>query len=223
MREKLTIPQALFLLARDDETGKPLGNYNSYIQPAGALAELIMMERLAIRSGRKAILEVLDDSATGSAYLDTVLGRVAASSHPHTIQRWVGKLYGMRGRVRMIAEELVAKGVVEDVSRKWLGIFPLSRWKMRSTGPKRQLKSDMSRILFRDSSEPDEWIGTVIAIANAGHLLKRNFDREDLRMHKAHIKGVVAGDWPAAGAAKQAIQAAIAAATSAAVIGGMAG
>jgi len=214
MTRQLTIPQALFLLARDDVTGKPLGHYNAYVQPAGALTELIMMERLSLRPGRKAILDVVNTVPTGSEYLDTLLYRIAASSHPRSMQHWIGKFSPMRGRVRMIGEELSAKGLVEEIPAKYLGLFPVTRWVQCRAGPKLRLQSDMEKSLFSDLASPDEFTGVIIALTNAGHLLKRNFDRSQLRIHRAHIKRLVKGDWPSAEAARksiEAVQAAIAA------------
>ena len=205
MSEQLTIPQALFLLARDDVTGKPLGNHNSFIQPAGALAELIMMERLALQAGRKGIVEVIDTAPTGSTYLDTVLSELAASKRPRRVQYWISLLHGRRNRIGLIGEELVAMRIVEKVTAKYLGLFPVTRWRALKTAPKRELVLAMEKTLFNEANEPSERIGTIIALANSGHLLKRNFDRTKLRTHKRHIKRIVKGDWPASIAATQAI------------------
>lgn len=213
MKHHLTLPQSLFLLARDDVTGKPIGSFNAYIQTAGALAELVMMDRLALRPGRKGILDVIDTAPTGSAYLDMLLARIGASSRPRTMQHWVNKFYCIRQRERTIGEELAAKGIVEETPAKILGVFPVTRWVQRKSGPKLKLTSDMSKILFQDIENPNERIGSIVALANAGHLLKRNFDREKLRAHKAHIKRIVKGDWPSAQAASKVI-----AATQAAIV-----
>ncbi|MEO9968534.1 MAG: GPP34 family phosphoprotein [Hyphomonadaceae bacterium] len=207
MTHKLTLPQALFLLARDDATGKPLGNHNAYIQPAAALTELVMMERVRMGSGRKAVLEVVNTAPTGSLYLDTVLARIADSSSAKSMQYWVGKLCHMRGRIAMIGEELATKGLVESVSAKKFGIFPVTRWPQRRAGPKMALSSDMMKVLFYDGAVPDERTGAIIALANAGHLLKRNFDRSRLRGHRSHIKRIVKADWPGAEAVRRAIKA----------------
>ena len=216
MTHKLTLPQALFLLARDDATGKPLGYHNAYIQPAGAITELIMMGRVKMGSGRKAALEAVNTAPTGSLYLDTILARIADSSRPRSMQYWIGKLCHMRGRIAMIGDELAAKGLVESVSAKKFGIFPVTRWPQRRAGPKMALTSNMIKVLFNDGAQPDERMGSIIALANAGHLLKRNFDRTRLRENKAHIKRLAKGKWPDAEAASksiQAVQASIAATT----------
>ena len=74
----------------------------------------------------------------------------------------------------------------------------------------------MEKALFQEGSKLDERTGTIIALANAGHLLKRNFDRSRLRTHRGHIKKLVKGNWATAIAARksiEAVQAAIAATT----------
>ena len=205
MKTALTLPQALFLLARDDATGKPLGNHNSFIQPAGALAELIMSDRLALRAGRMDIVEVVDTATTGSTYLDTILGELAASKRPRRVQYWVSLFHGRRNRIGLIGNELVAKRIVEKVPAKYLGLFPVTRWRALKTAPKRQLISAMEKTLFNEANEPSERIGTIIALANSGHLLKRNFDRTKLSIHKRHIKRIAKGGWPASTAIIQAI------------------
>jgi len=118
MQKQLTIPQALFLLAREDESGKPLGHYNMYIQPAGAITELVMMERLELTDDKWPKLNILSTAPTGSPYLDAVLERIAASARSRTMQHWVGSLAHMKNRKHMIGEELVKKGLVEERSGK---------------------------------------------------------------------------------------------------------
>ena len=216
MTHKLTLPQALFLLARDDATGKPLGHYNMYIQPAGAITELVIMERLELMDDKWPKLNVLSTAPTGSPYLDAVLERIAASHRPRTMQHWVGRLAHMKQRKRMIGEELVAKGLVAEQPDTIWGIFPVTRWPIVRSGPKQTLKTSMEKALFQEGAKLDERTGTIIALANAGHLLKRNFDRSRLRTHKAHIKNLVKGKWATAIAARksiEAVQAAIAATT----------
>ena len=205
MKTALTLPQALFLLARDDATGKPLGRHNSFIQAAGALAELIMMDRLVLQAERMGIVEVVDTATTGSTYLDTILGELAASKRPRRVQYWVSLFHGRRNRIGLIGNELVAKRIVEKVPAKFLGLFPVTRWPALKTGPKYQLISAMEKALFNEANEPSERVGTIIALANSGHLLKRNFDRKKLRAHKRHIKRIAKGGWPASTAVIQAI------------------
>lgn len=214
MRDSLTLPQALFLLARDDATGKPVGNYNRYIQPAGALTELMMIDRLKLRQGKKAIIDVQDTAPTGSAYLDAVLSQIAASAKSRSMQHWVTRLAGRRGRVDLIGQELVSKGIIEKVPTKFLGIFPVTRWRPLRTSIKTSLKGQMSKVLFTETAKPDEWTGSIIALASSGHLLKRNFDRSQLRAYKKHIKSIVRGEWASASAATDAVKAAKAAITA---------
>ena len=218
MTNKLTLPQALFLLARDDATGKPLGHYNMYIQPAGAITELVMMDRLELTDDKWPKLNILSTAPTGNPYLDAVLERIAASHRPRTMQHWVGSLAHMKQRQRMIGEELIKMGLVEERSEKVWRIFPVTRWPIVRSGPKQALKISMEKALFQEGSKLDEWTGTIIALANAGHLLKRNFDQSRLRTHKAHIKKLVKGNWATAIAARKSIEAAQAAIAATTVI-----
>lgn len=218
MTQQITIPQALFLLSRHAETGKPKGNYNAYIQPAGALTELIVQKRIALRGAKKPIVHVIDTSPTGSAYIDSLLSDLTTSSRQRRMDHWVSKFSHKRDRVQTLGRELVAKGIVEEMPDKILGLFPVTRWPLRSTRVKTKLMSDMSRVLFGTGDIDDEFTYAVIALANAGHLLKRNFDRDALRANKARIKDVTSGNFPGSVAAKQAIDAANAAAAASTVV-----
>lgn len=219
MTTTLTIPQALFLLARDDETGKPKGNYNNYIQAGGAMAELVLQNRITLSADRKRRVTVRDASPTGSVFLDAVLARLSKSPRPRTLQHWVSRLSSMSGRVEMIGDELAALGAVERQSLHMFGLFPVTRWPARNGQTKGRLLAEMSGHLFNEHSAINERTASIIALANAGHLLKRNFDRDLLRQHKSNIKSLTRGDWPAAKAARDAIDAVNAAvAASSAVI-----
>jgi hypothetical protein len=218
MQKQLSIPQALFLLARDDERGKPLGYYNKYIQPAGAITELVMMERLELTTDKWPKLTVLSTTPTGSPYLDAVLQRIAASRKPRTMQHWVSSLAHMKNRIQMIGGELVKRGIVQAQADKIWGIFPITRWPIVRPGLKHALKTNMETALFQEGAEFDERTGTLIALANAGHLLKRNFDRRKLRMHKAHIRKLAKGEVATAIAARKSIEAVQAAIAATAVV-----
>lgn len=202
----LTLPQALFLLSRDDETGAPRGSYNNYIQMGGAIAELVFQDRVNLREDRRRTIDVVNPAPTGSPFLDMVLDRVA-SSEPRSIQSWTDKLSRMSGRIETLGQELVALGAVHRRPQKALGLFPITRWPQNAPRPKKALLDGMASMLFDPTAPFDMRTGTVIALANAGHLLKRNFDRAALRAHKPHIRDITRGDWPAAEAAGKAIEA----------------
>lgn len=196
MATDLTIPQALFLLARDAETGRPRGYHNRHIQPAGAIAELVLRGHLRLQPGRNPRVELVEAGPTGSPYLDRTLERIAASPRPRRIDHWVMTLSGMRGRVHMIGDELVALGHVRKVPAKRFGIFRVTRWPMPTPRAKTRLMSDMTRLMFNETTDIDERTGAIIALANAGHLLKRNFDRAELRTGKPRITHITKGNWP---------------------------
>lgn len=203
----LTIPQALFLLAREDQTGKPLGNYNSCVQPAGAIAELVIIERLALRSGRDGIVDVVSTSPTGSPYLDKILSEVSASVRPRRVQYWISHFYGRRDRIVLIGEELVAKRIVEKVATRRFALFPVTHWRLLRPGSKRMLLSTMETILFDQNKVPnDKRVGTIIALAISGRLLRHNFPRALLRTHRHRISALAQGDWPISVAITQALE-----------------
>lgn len=217
MPRHLTIPQALFLLALDDESGRPKGNYNNYIQAGGALAELILHETITVQTGRKAYIEIAGSAPTDSPFLAAVYDRIAASKKPITLQRWVSKISCIKGRKHLLGHEVERMGAVRESSQRILGLFPVTRWPQMSPALKQALLDDMSNLMFDPVSEINPHTASIVALANAGHLLKRNFDRNELRASKARITAIKKGDWPAAEATRKtiaAINAAIAAAAS---------
>ena len=202
----LTLPECLFLLARDDMSGRPLGNYNRYIQPAGAIAELQHMGRLKISQDRKMTVSVVDPGQTGNAYLDAVLQEIASSSRLKSTKHWVRRLSRMKGRIQLIGQSLADKGLVEEVRMNWLGLFPITRWPQTRAGPKTLLKEKIGMLLFEQSTRQDPKISVLVALASSGHLLKRNFDRRRLREHKAHIRNITRRNQPIARAVSKVIE-----------------
>ena len=218
MSVQLTLPQALFLLARDDETGRPKGNYNGYIQLGGAIADLVAMGRLSLDEHPKPKVSVENTKLTGDAFLDTVLARIAASQKSRKLNDWVGRLHNMKGRVGLVGKSLEALGAVNAIRRKRLGLFPSTRWVQHDPSIKTALLEDMKHLMFSDAAPIDERTATIIGLANSGHLLKRNFARSALRRRRLQIREIVEANRPTAQASRQAIEAVDASIAAAAAV-----
>ena len=120
---ELNLPQAFLLLATNDQDGKPeVPMFALRTTLAGAiLAELELIG--AIR------LEGKHVRATGAAPptdLQHELELIRGKSRPHTPKRWVSMLEG-RAETQRVYEGMAARGIVEHVGEKHLGLFKSRR------------------------------------------------------------------------------------------------
>ena len=132
---ELNLPQAFLLLATNDQDGKPeVPMFALRTTLAGAiLAELELIG--AIR------LEGKHVRATGAAPptdLQHELELIRGKSRPHTPKRWVSMLEG-RAETQRVYEGMAARGIVEHVGEKHLGLFKSTRYPEKDHGPEAAL------------------------------------------------------------------------------------
>ena len=132
---ELNLPQAFLLLATNDQDGTPeVPMYALRTTLAGAiLAELELIGAVG--------LEGKHVKATGTAPqtdLQHELGLIRGKSRPHTPKRWVSMFEG-RAEVQRIYEAMAARGIVEHVGEKHLGVFKSTRYPEKDHAPEAAL------------------------------------------------------------------------------------
>src|SRR5690349_4957352 len=120
----IPLAEELLLLAYDDQTGKATGSRIGLDlgMAAAVLVDLALAGRVAYADG---FLKVIDATPTGDPIADAVLAK-AADDEPHTPAQWVQRL---RHRLRTrVLEDLVSRGVVQDVDETQLGVIHVHRY-----------------------------------------------------------------------------------------------
>ena len=132
---ELNLPQAFLLLATKDQDGKPeVPMFALRTTLAGAiLAELDLIGAIGLQGKHV--------RATGAApptELQHQLELIRGKSRPHTPKRWVSMLEG-RAEVQRVYEGMAARGIVEHVGEKHLGLFRSVRYPEKDHAPEAAL------------------------------------------------------------------------------------
>ena len=132
---ELNLPQAFLLLATNDQDGKPeVPMFALRTTLAGAiLAELELIGAIGLQGKHV--------RATGAApptELQHELELIRGKSRPHTPKRWVSMLEG-RAEMQRVYEGMAARGIVEHVGEKHLGVFRTVRYPEKDHGPEAAL------------------------------------------------------------------------------------
>jgi hypothetical protein len=147
----IALAEELLLLAYDDQTGKATGSRIGLDlgMAAAVLVDLALAGRIAYVDG---YLKVIDPSPIGDPIADAVLAR-AAGDEPHTPAQWVQRLrHGLRTRV---LEDLVARGVVQDVDETQLGVIHVHRFPTTDPAYEAEIRNRLAAALTGDDI-PDE-------------------------------------------------------------------
>lgn len=121
---ELSLPEAFLLLATNDTTGKPdIPVYALRTTVAGAiLAELHLLGAIELQGRR-----VRATGSTPVTDFQRELESISGKSRPHSPKGWVSMLEG-RAEVQRVYEGMVARGIVEHVGEKHLGLFRVVRY-----------------------------------------------------------------------------------------------
>jgi hypothetical protein len=137
-RPDLTLPEELMLLALDPASGTPRvrGRHLRYGVAAAALADLETLRFVAEDRGR---VVPLSPPPTGEAALDGALG-LFDGGRPVRSGRWIRRRAGAVADAS--ARSLAERGLITVERRRALGLFPVSRYPLVSTGPAEALAAD---------------------------------------------------------------------------------
>jgi len=219
-----TVPlhAAFLLLAHDPSTGRCLVD-DTHLKPALAGAGLLELTRTgSLRvegDGRHTRLR-----ATGGhvpAELVESVGRADGRSPKDAVARIGGTNTPFKDRAGQLRDatwrRLEAEGLVRPTPHRLLGVFPTTRW-VQLTGRRAELVEAV-RSAVDGRAEPDGAVAALVGVAEACGVLRRLFPdvpRKELSARAAAVSGDLWGG-PAVAKAISDINAAIVAATAAAV------
>ena len=201
----LTIPDSLMLLALKDDTGSERTGFIEYGIAGAAVAELLLMERLAINPNSKSKLDIKDETPVDDLYLNVCLESLIAKGSGKDAQTYVNHLARKRKLKKTQKDSLVERGILKSVDKSFL-IINWSVYPEADPVAEQQLKARLADVMFQDAA-PTEQDSVIIAVASKLDLLRQNFDKTDLKANKDRIKALCKGDFLPTQAACKAIEA----------------
>ncbi len=224
---ELWLHEEILLLALTDEKGTVdhrAGMY-AYAMAGAAISELLRAGRLGIEDERKRFLVVADERPVGEPLLDELQGRVARARRRERLQVWVTRVAQRSDLRHRVAAGLCERGVLRETEVRILLVFPQRRYPQQDPRYERAIRERLMRAVQDDRATVDPRTATLLALLDAGELLSLVFDRQALRQHKERIRQIATGQLVGRGtkAAVQAAQAAVCAATTAAIVAATSG
>lgn len=219
------IAEDLLLLLLDDDSGRLTGT--SYPQPTlgGALLVELAITGAVVVEEKRSAWSSAKVAASGPAPEDPLLRAAydVVAAKPRSAQDLVGRL-GKDAR-DALAERLVARGILERVEGRVLGLFPTTRWPTADAAHEQEVRRALTATLVQ-GHDPDPRTGALVALLSAIDKAHRVVDHEGMsaREVRRRAKELAEGAWAARAvrdaivASTTAITAATTAATTAAVV-----
>ena len=212
----LTIAEGFALLALKNESGEKQGQFVEYGLAGSARSELILRGKLAQDPATPKRLNIIDTETTGDRFLDFCLSILLKAGGGKKISTYVNKLAHKSKLFREQALSLVEKGVLRTEPKSFL-VFNWTQYPEADTVTEAKLREHLAAVMFGGkAAEARDCV--IIALAEKTQLLGKNFDKSEIRAHKARIKEIAKGDMLAAKATVAAIDAALAAVIAATTV-----
>jgi len=219
---KLHLHEEIMLLALRDRKGTVAASSTyTYAIGGAALAEMLLVGRIAIQQERKkTFVRLVDGRPFADPLLDACLGKLAASRKRAQIRTWVTRFAGTKNLKHLVAGRLAGKGILRVDQDKVLGIFTRTVYPELDPRPERALIARLEKAIFTDQNPVDVRTAVLVTLAHRADLLKLVIDRKRLKQRRERIERIGNGDLigKATGDAIQAMQTALMAATMVPVI-----
>jgi Golgi phosphoprotein 3 (GPP34) len=212
----------LLLLLLDVDTGRPLVDRTKFDYALGGavLLQLALDGRIDASPGpaRRARVTVLDAGGTGDDVCDDALHRI--ETRPARADKLVPALSkGLRARLLTRAEQ---QHLVRREEDRVLGLFRRVRWPAGDSRRRGQLVARLSDVLLRGAT-PDPRTSALVALLaaiDAAHVVVGVPDRSGRAAVRRRAREIGQGAWAADAVRKavEAVQAAVAASTTGAVV-----
>ncbi|GAB2786982.1 GOLPH3/VPS74 family protein [Streptomyces daliensis] len=125
-----TLSEELLLLAIDPERGRPAVDQR-YLRWGLAAATLIELEAMGKVTGERGRIVVTAGVRTGVPLLDDALSTLTQGKRDVRTKRWLD-LYSRRAQ-QVTGDALAARGVLRSETRRALGLFPVTHYRVFAT------------------------------------------------------------------------------------------
>lgn len=194
-----SLPQRVFLLAYNPDTGRASGSNLGAMLRAAALADLSINGHLTDEHGRAAIgaRRSCHDPVL-KALLDEIVG-----ARPRKWQSWIGR--NQRATLIAVRRQLGDGNWVRLQSHKVLGLFPMVKVTPRDTRVRKELLGRVNDALKKPIGRIEPADAALVAIVATGEL-NLVLDRRARRAHKRRIQELTELSGPIGRALRKSIQ-----------------
>ncbi|MCL6590583.1 MAG: GPP34 family phosphoprotein [Firmicutes bacterium] len=184
------LAEELAILALNEKRGAYYASASSILVYglAGAeLLELVIGGRLAVEDKN---LVVVDPTPVGDAVRDEILNLMVIEKKPRKPYFWVVKLaHGIKRLKKIYPERLSAQGVLEIEPGRILGLFPVTRYRLKDLMVKETITERLRDLVAYDPA-PELQVICLLALISVSHLLKKVFIGEERKAAERKIR-----DW----------------------------
>jgi len=196
MSHKLAIHEEFMLLALREETGtfrtsRPV----EYSLAAAILSELLLNKYIELDDSRKKnkLVIPVKSSGTGNQILDESLQKINEAKRRGSLKTWVVRIANIKKLKHRIARELCHKSILRTDEDKVLLIFTRKIYPELNPHPELELVERLRNVIFTDSDNVKPEDAILIALAKQNGLLRKKFDKQELKSRKDRIKMISEG------------------------------
>jgi len=184
----LPLPSSLMLLlTRDDGRHDVDGGTLDAALAGCVLAELALHGHVVL--DEEAVVAAPEVDAPPAGVVAEALARIEAEPRHRGPEWWVSRLSGPSLRTA-VAEDLVARGLLERVDRKVLGLFRTTSWPEADGAPEARLRTRIADVLA-DRAEPTAETAALVGLLDVTGVLEDQFG--DVR--EEALARVTGGQW----------------------------
>jgi hypothetical protein len=184
----LQLAEELTILALNEKRGVYYGSVSSilvYGLIGAELLELVIGGRIAVENKN---LALIDSTSVGDEVRDEILNRMSAGKGPRKPYYWVAKLaHGIKRLKKFYPERLSAEGVLEKEPSLILGLFPVTRYRLKDPMVKEAIKERLRSLVVYDSA-PEVQVICLLGLVGVSHLVRKVFEVEDRKTAGRKIK-----------------------------------
>ena len=179
------LAEDLLLLAWDAEAGKPRGSAS--VQLPMAVGGALLLD-LALRDQLRIEVDVprVSSRRTGDALLDEVAAQLRDGSRRRKLKSWVRKV-GTTARRDAVRDRLVARGLLELEERRILGLFPVTRHRLRDPMEVDRVAGEVRGVLQGGRPASDR-VAALTALVGATAVLDQLVPRAERRAARERAK-----------------------------------
>ncbi|MFK0171654.1 GPP34 family phosphoprotein [Streptomyces sp. NPDC090306] len=156
---------------------------------------MALLGRLVLRDGRLVAVDGRSGGLAGERAgppAEEWWQAVRAQSRPRRPARTVGTVAAGKA-YRSVGAGLRDRGVVRDERRRFLGVFPVTRWSEVDAAPGLAVRDRLARAM--GGGAVDERTAALVLLVDACGLSRRLFPEVDRRARKARLGELSAGPW----------------------------
>lgn len=186
--EGLSLPEQVFLVCMDDETGRPETGFYNYGIKGAVLLELLRANRIRVEDD---LVEIADPTPVGDDLADVGLARIFVHPTRRSLSYWVHHLFRESSTpTELAAAKLIRKGILEVQEDRFLWLFPRPVFPAADQEPEDRVRNAVRQTILehRPLSTP---VAALVAILQGAGALGLILSEEEQDAHEERIGQIV--------------------------------